>query len=103
MAQTHVFRGTARNIVRQNGVTQWIYHNTAVVTQNADKTIRLDSGGWLTATTRRAMNQASNENGLGFRVFQQKGEWFVHWPAYSADHPMPFHDGMILNNIPRGQ
>lgn len=100
MAQTQQFRGTARNILTKDGVTEYVYHRTAVVIRNADGTIRLDSGGWRTATTLRAMNQASNQDGLGFRVFQRKGEWYVNWPPYGAE-PMEFSDGMTLNRVPR--
>lgn len=92
MAQNRIFRGTARAVVRNGDVTQWIYHDTAVVTRNADGSIRLDSGGWKTETTKRAMNQASNENNFGFKVYAKNGDWFV----FVGGCDLPFEDGMIL-------
>jgi hypothetical protein len=94
--QTQRFAGTARATLTVNGARHYVYHSTAVVIVNADRTIRLDSGGWLTATTKRAMNQASNQDELGFRVFQQAGEWFVHWQG----RDVPFVDGMLLTHVP---
>jgi len=55
-----------------------IYASTTIVSWAAD-TITLDDGGWDIVTTRRKMNQASNQFGLGFSVFQKKGERFVSW------------------------
>lgn len=96
MAQTHTFKGTARAQLTVNGARHYVYHRTAVVTVNADKSIRLDSGGWKTNTTRTAMNQASNQDELGFRVFQRAGDWFVTWQG----RDLPFADGMALTHIP---
>ena len=96
MAQTQTFKGTARAQLTVNGARHYVYHRTAVVIVNADRTIRLDSGGWRTATTRTAMNQASNQDGLGFRVSQRDHEWFVTWHG----RDLPFTDGMTLTHIP---
>ncbi len=79
MAQTKEFRGVARSILRGSDATRYIYHTTAVVTVHRDGSIMLDTGGWRTATTKTAMNQASNEAGLGFRVFAREGDWFVSY------------------------
>lgn len=92
MAQTQVFRGTARSISTVNGARHYTYHRTVVVIVNPDKSIRLDSGGWKTNTTRTAMNQASNQDKLGFRVAQRAGDWFVTWQG----RELPFVDGMTL-------
>jgi hypothetical protein len=96
--QTQRFQGTARTITQMpnGGARFYTYHSTAVVTVFADKTIRLDSGGWMTATTKRAMNQASNQDELGFQVFQKAGKWFVRWQG----RDLPFTDGLVLNFVP---
>lgn len=81
-----------------NGARHYVYHRTAVVIVNPDRSIRLDSGGWRTATALRAMAQASNQDDLGFRVFQRKGDWFVAWQG----RELPFIDGMTLTHVPAG-
>ncbi len=96
MPQTSIFRGTARAIVTINGARHYIYHRTAVVIVNPDQSIRLDSGGWRTATTLRAMNQASAQDELGFRVYQRNFDWFVTWQG----HELPFADQMVITNTP---
>lgn len=96
MPQTSIFRGTARAMLTVNGARHYVYHSTAVVIVNPDKTIRLDSGGWRTVTTLRAMNQASAQDGLEFRVFQRRGDWFVTWQG----RELPFADQMLLTHIP---
>lgn len=94
MAQTQVFRGTARAIRRnpETGTVNYFYHDTPIVGVFTDGSIRLNSGGWQTATTKRAMNQASNQDNLGFQVFQRKHAWFVSWKGLEV----PFVDGMFL-------
>ena len=93
--QSHTFKGTARRIVKDNetGTTSYIYHTTAIVGAYSDDTIRLNSGGWRTATTKNAMNQVSNQFGYGFSVYQQNHEWLVTWKGET----LPFEDGMFLN------
>ena len=93
MAQTQEFRGVARCIYRTpEGVRQFLYHSTAVVAVHPDGSIVLDSGGWETATTKTAMNQASNQAGLGFHVYARARQWFVSWRGTELE----FTDGMRL-------
>ena len=54
------------------------YHETDVVRFNSNL-IMLDCGGWRTATTKARMNQASNQYGLGYSVYQRKGIWYVEY------------------------
>lgn len=93
MSQTQVFRGTARAILRDEEGTNYIYHKTAIVKKYYDGKIKLNSGGWFTRTTKTAMNQASNQDNLGFGVFQKNHDWFVTY----KEETLPFKDGMILN------
>lgn len=85
------------------------YVRTNIVKADAD-TVTLDSGGWQTVTTKRKMTQAARQFGLGFTVFQQRGEWFVcrlgrspeGYASAAKEHGavvLPFHDGMTF---PRG-
>lgn len=92
MAQTQIFRGVQRDIVRTAEGTAYCYRNTAVVTRLNDGGIRLNSGGWRTNTTKTAMNQASNQDGLGFKVIQKNYDWFVEFDG----EVLEFFDGMVL-------
>ena len=67
------------------------YHDTEVVVFSAGA-ILLDSGGYKTVTTKRRMNQASDQFDLGFQVYQQKKEWFVDFNGQCVR----FSDGMVL-------
>lgn len=82
------------------------YVSTLIVDATPD-TVTLDSGGWQTVTTKRKMCQAANQFGLGFKVFQEKGEWYVRRLGRNAEGlatwdngvTLPYHDGMTF---PRG-
>ena len=67
------------------------YHYTDVVCWN-NKKIVLNSNGYRTATTKRRMNQASEQFGLGYRVFQKDYEWYVEHRGKVYD----FYDGITL-------
>lgn len=69
------------------GVT---YTHTNIV-QWSDGVVTLDSGGWETVTTKRKMNQASNQFGLGFSVYQRNHKWFVDTPDEKG---IEFFDGI---------
>ena len=76
MTQLNHISGTATTISTREGTTFVTYHSTDVVSFNREEII-LNTGGWFTATTKTRMNQASNQFDLGYRVFQDKGRWFV--------------------------
>jgi hypothetical protein len=71
------------------------YCSTDIVVFN-DRTVTLNSGGWRTATTKRKMQQASNQFRLGFGIWQEDYCWYVS--RYQGDK-VPFEDGMTF---PRG-
>ncbi len=56
-----------------------IYRGTPIVSWTPDQ-IFLNTGGWQTVTTKRKMNQAANQFGLGFSVHQHKHQWYVTGP-----------------------
>lgn len=86
--------GTHATTVTMDGDTVIVtYHNTNIVKVSPDKII-LDSGGWFTQTTKRRMNQASEQFNLGFRVYQNKGKWF----AKLNDRISQFQDGVLELN-----
>ena len=75
------------------GVT---YINTQIVEWRNGK-ITLRSGGWETVTTKRKMNQTSNQFALGFGVFQRDYKWFVDLPNGET---VKFRDGMTFDAKP---
>lgn len=99
MAQTHVVRGVATKVVRDPCHTDTVvctYHDT-VVARKEGRLVRLDSGGYRTATTKLRMNQFANEYcNSWFNVCQKGGKWYVHIPYrnYPNDTVLEFYDGM---------
>ena len=73
------------------------YHQTNVVEFTPD-TITLNSGGWLTSTTKKRMNEVSDHYGLGFHVSQENFKWWVDVRGlfYGSTIPVPFSDGMTF-------
>jgi len=69
----------ATTVSEADGETVVIYHTTRIVTFNHD-CVTLRTGGWDTVTTRRKMNQASNQFGLGYSVFRRDGDSYVSLP-----------------------
>ena len=59
-------------------VTSVCYHNTAVIKFD-EHNIKLNTGGWFTPTTKKRMNQASQQYGLNFYVFQKDYSWFCNY------------------------
>lgn len=92
MAQTNHVSGVATSTRKEGEWTIIRYHDTDVVKFSDDKIV-LDSGGWLTNTTKTRMNQASNQYSLGYVVFQKNRSWFVKHKGEVKD----FSDGMTLS------
>lgn len=98
MGQTHTIGKHATTV--QHFGTGWVdvkYHGTVVVHMNPQtRQVKLNSGGWRTATTKIRMNQAATQYGLNFMVYQQNFEWFLQlgtgWGLQPV--PIPFTDGM---------
>lgn len=81
MAQQHKL-GKGNTKVRGkmvNGELSVTFHSTEVVKVERG-TVTLNTGGWFTNTTKTRMNQASNQFGLGYSVWQAKGDWYVRTP-----------------------
>ena len=56
------------------------YHRTQIVAFD-NRNVTLRTGGWDSVTTRRKMNQAANQFGLGYAVFRDNGESYVRTPG----------------------
>jgi hypothetical protein len=57
-----------------------VTYRETIIVQWTSRTVRLNTNGWLTSTTKRKMNQCSNQFNLGFGVYQKAHEWFVVMP-----------------------
>lgn len=90
MSQTTAFRGVATTIHTVShavGVeVVGVYHNTRVARvspllpdeRGLTQRVTLNTGGWRSNTTKLRMNQFSAQFcGNAFRVYQDKGDWFV--------------------------
>lgn len=98
----------ATKIYASAGLTVVQYHATRIV-QFDDKQIVLDAGHWQSATTKKKMNQASHQFGLGYTVNQENFVWTVTLWQADADgdtHPIAskvFHDGITIARDTHGQ
>jgi hypothetical protein len=93
MSQQQQIGRVATTIRTVDGYTEVVYHKTAVVKFNEDKII-LNHGGWMTATTKTRMNQASNQFGLGFQVYSRDFNWYASFNG--SDREIPFEDGIVI-------
>jgi len=66
------------------------YHKTVVVRTYGNGDIRLNSGGWKTATTKSRMNKFTPDN---VHVWQKNYEWYVT----IGETVLPFEDNMVFN------
>ncbi len=92
MPQTAEVKDVATSVRTDTGTTIVRYQQTDVVMFDIIG-VDLNSGGRRTATTKLRMNQASNQYGLGYTVFQKDYEWFVTLPNGTT---VEFHDGMTF-------
>lgn len=79
---------THTTIETRDGWTRMVYHGTCVAEKRetryldprdprAGTFVRLNTGGYFTKTTKKRMNQFAEMFNLGFRVVQDKGNWYV--------------------------
>jgi hypothetical protein len=74
-----------------NGNGRVTYHQTTIV-EWTPETITLRTGGHHTVTTKKKMNQAAAQFGLGFHMRMYHGTWLVD----DGSGEVPFHDGIVL-------
>ena len=78
MAQTKRISGVATDVFNDGSDTVVKLYQTEVVRWNS-KRIVLNNGGYVTATTKRRMNQTSNEFNLEYSVYSKSGEMLVDY------------------------
>ena len=52
------------------------------------------SGGWMTTTTKKRINEACYAIGLRIVLYQENGKWYVQLGNIAPT--VPFYDGMVL-------
>lgn len=92
--------GNNTYLVRNSGVPgdsiHLKFHNTYIITWYADGRIELNTGGWLTVTTKARINEYLS----GYSISQHKGVWYL---SERTDGPEcwkdlgVYADGMIIN------
>lgn len=96
MSQTQRLSGVATSIRREGNDMCVRYHDTDVVRFDDPRLkIVLNTGGWKTATTKTRMNQASNQFGLEYEVYQKKGDWFVDYKGKT----IPFDNDVLTLEV----
>ena len=83
------------SVFTEDNVLKVCYHNTIVV-EVTNESITLRCDGHYTNTTKRRMNQASRQYGLGIHVYQVNYDWYV---GYNGK-VLPFKDGMLIEREP---
>jgi hypothetical protein len=68
----------ATTVLSIDGGKSIVFHSTEVVRFDHENIV-LNTGGWETVITKRRMNQASDEFGLGYHVYQKNRKWFVDY------------------------
>lgn len=86
--------------VRESGVSTLLhpvdggyalrYHQTDVVTAYPDGSVKLDSGGWRTPTTKERINRYLP---TGYVLYQKNNKWWISTPHGE----IAFKDGMVIN------
>lgn len=69
------------------------YHETDVARLRANGDVVLNSGGWMTSTTKGRLNEFVAG---AFNIWADKGLWTVH-PKTGRRASVPFADGMTVN------
>jgi hypothetical protein len=98
MSRTNQLSTYKTSIVATGDRLTVVYVATPIV-EKVGNVITLDSGGWETVTTKRKMNQASNQFALGYYVFQKARKWYVNLPSGAT---VPFTDGMSFDRYSEG-
>jgi hypothetical protein len=82
-----------RIVERNNLIVATLYDTDIVEISVPKREVTLVSGGYKTATTKRRMNQMSEDFNLGFRVYSRGKVWYVQ--TESGQH-LIFLDGITF-------
>lgn len=93
-----LFKGKRATVVTRDGdVIRVVYHWTTVATIDLlAETVRFNTGGWETVTTKARINDIARALGLRATLFQQKFVW--QWAMHGQwDNPIRHTDGITFN------
>ena len=93
MAQQQTIGTHRTTVATDDDVLMVTYHNTVVVKVTNNRYVTLNTGGWYTNTTKTRMNQASNQYGLRYSVYQVDFTWYVS----IGDDIEPYYDGIVID------
>lgn len=68
-------------------------HATDVLSFGADDSVVLDTGGWLTVTTKERFNRFLPG---GLRVYSERGRWYIYRSGLDR---VPYFDGIELDTV----
>lgn len=88
-------QGIITVFTNDKGLKSVDYRDTLVVTELDYETIKLNTNGWETATSKRVMNRYFNLKRLPLIVAQEKFTWYV----YIAGEKYKYYDNMKINVI----
>lgn len=86
-----------------DGVLAVVLHSTSVVLWKSPTHVALNTGGWITVTTKDRINRYAPD---GVRIASRRGKWILQWfdpERYGLDAPgeMPFFDLIELTRDPK--
>lgn len=81
-------------VLNEDGTIKVKLYDTNIL-QFDELTVRLNSDGFKTKTTKDRINKASELYHLGLKVFQKSNEWLID---YQGDI-IPFSDGITLDRL----
>ena len=95
MSQTHTFRGVETTTYMNDNELVGVYRGTPVAKKLGNRIV-LNTGGWLSRTTKTRMNQFSNNFcGGAFSVYQKDYSWFIK----VRGSVLPFNDSTITFEV----
>lgn len=96
LAHNTVVRVVEGNKIGEDGYAIRL-HSTDIVTFYKDGSVKLDSGGWQTVTTKARMNEILQP--MGITIDQKKSVWYLR-ELGSATRTIKYFDGMIFQHHP---
>lgn len=79
-------QGVILVVDNEHGLKSVDYRGTQVVIEESYNSVRLNTNGWKTATSKTAINRYFQQRNLDCRVFQEKGYWYVEQKGEIFDY-----------------